>query len=125
MKKLKNIMTENNFAKKTLPEIQKKHPNRRLFRNNSGAYIIDGRFVTYGIGLLRRSKSGKSKTPKGGGDYIGFESVIITPEMIGKKIAVFCNVEFKTKNVDETQDQIDFRNLVLESGGISEVYKEE
>ena len=42
----------------------------------------------------------------------------------GKNYAIFTSIELKTKGVPETQDQKDWKKLVLESGGIAEVVKE-
>jgi hypothetical protein len=63
-----------------------------LFRNNSGAlYDQNGRLVRFGLGneSTRTNKLFKS------GDFVGWVPVEITPEMVGKTVAVFANIEAK------------------------------
>lgn len=42
-----------------------------------------------------------------------------------KKIAVFLNLEVKTKNVPESKEQKQFREMVIAAGGISIILREE
>lgn len=64
----------------------------RLFRNNAGACTDDrGNFIRYGLG---NDGSNASKLLKFG-DYIGWTPVTITPEMVGKTVAVFTELEIK------------------------------
>lgn len=59
-------------------------PQVRLFRNNNGRLRdATGGYVTYGLG-------------PGTSDLVGFEAVIITPQMVGHTIAQFVAVEVKT-----------------------------
>jgi len=79
----------------------------------------DGSFIKFGI----PEPKGKEKLEdKKGGDRIGFDEVIITPEMVGKKIAVFTNVEVKGDGDVLISGQIDWHNFVLDHGGISEIW---
>jgi len=147
-------MKESNLSKTFLPIWQKKNGiDSHLFRNNTGsAYqgeiikktadtitIKNPRFITFGIGILKKIK--KLFKPVGGGDYIGWTSrricEIVSEELclfghnencsecqLNNQIAIFTSIEFKTKNVSETQDQKDWKKLVEKSGGIAEVIKE-
>ena len=64
----------------------------RLFRNNSGGfYDADGRFVRFGLGNESKELNDKIKF----GDYVGITPILITPEMVGKTIGVFTNIEVK------------------------------
>lgn len=59
--------------------------NTRLFRNNVGAYKgKDGQWIQFGL-------------MKGSGDLIGWETIEITPDMVGTKIARFLSVEVKAE----------------------------
>jgi hypothetical protein len=79
----------------------------RLFRNNTGA-IKDqtGRLVRFGL-------------CKGSSDLIGFKPVTITPEMVGRQVAVFTAIEVKTPDGKPTPEQLHFLNRVKELGGIA------
>lgn len=79
-----------------------------LFRNNQGAYTDErGRFIRYGVGQ------------PGGSDLIGWHSITITPDMVGKKVAVFMAVEVKTQNGRVTDAQQNFVDVVNKAGGIA------
>jgi hypothetical protein len=58
-----------------------------------------------------------------GGDRIGFRQVVITPEMVGKTIAVFMSIEEKTNNDRLKPGQKKWHNFVIRMGGISEIWK--
>lgn len=84
----------------------------RLFRNNVGsARAADGRYLTYGL-------------CKGSGDLIGWKRITITPDMVGKTVAVFWSVEVKGKKGVESREQAIWRDVVDRAGGISEVRRE-
>lgn len=55
----------------------------------------------------------------GASDRIGWKSVLITPEMVGKKIAVFSAIECKTKRGRISADQDNFIKQVDDAGGIA------
>lgn len=84
----------------------------RLFRNNRGLfYTQDGRLVRAGL------------EAEGASDTIGFVPVVITPEMVGRTIAVFLAVETKKpgwmKPRTETErKQENFIRFVNGHGGI-------
>lgn len=81
-----------------------------MFRNNSGAYQSpDGRWIKYGV------------CNPGGSDLIGWRSITVTPDMIGKKIAVFTAVEVKTSRGKTTDAQANFIDQVRKAGGIAGV----
>lgn len=57
--------------------------------------------------------------PKGTPDMIGFDSIIITPEMVGKRVAVFVGSELKATKYDKlSKDQRNFKDLIIDKGGI-------
>ena len=59
-------------------------PGVRLFRNNCGALKdADGRLIRYGV------------ANPGGSDLIGWRSLTVTPDMVGRKLAVFLAIEVK------------------------------
>lgn len=85
----------------------------RLFRNNVGMLETkDGRFVHFGLCV-------------GSSDLIGFRSVTVTPEMVGKKLAVFTAVEAKSGRGRATEEQANFIQAVKIAGGLAGVARTE
>lgn len=109
-----------------LKKIQVKlSPKTILFRNNVG---------TGWIGTVKRSKTGSGiyiENPRpldaglcvGSSDLIGWKSVEITEDMIGKKIAVFVAIEGKTGNLKPTKQQLNFIAQLKKAGGIGGVVR--
>lgn len=82
------------------------------FRNNQGSYEDDrGRWVKYGVGN------------PGGSDLIGWRQTIITPDMVGQKVAIFAAVEVKTPNGRVTEAQQNFIDQVNKAGGIGGIVR--
>jgi hypothetical protein len=80
----------------------------RLWRNNTGALKdATGRLVRYGL-------------CPGSSDLIGFRTVTITPDMVGRKVAVFAAIEVKDGG-RATAEQQAFIAMVRERGGIAGV----
>ena len=80
----------------------------RLWRNNTGALKDQrGQLVRYGL-------------CPGSSDLIGFRTVVITPDMVGQRVAIFAAVEVKDRGRVTDQQQA-FLNLVQQAGGIAGV----
>ena len=75
-------MTEQLISRDVLREITSN--NRiRLFRNQMGEYELkDGRHIRSGL-------------CPGSSDFVGWTTITVTKEMVGKKLAVFTAMEFK------------------------------
>ena len=85
----------------------------RLLRNNVGVLQDkNGQHVRYGLCV-------------GSSDLIGWKRVIITPDMVGKTVAVFLAVEVKAGRTQTTEAQIAFTNAVNNCGGIAMVVHSE
>lgn len=85
-------------------------PGVRVFRNNVGALKDqEGRLVRYGV------------ANPGGSDLIGWRSVTVTPEMVGRKVAVFLAIEVKAERGRATDAQVNFINRVKADGGLAGV----
>lgn len=90
-----------------------------LLRNNSGAFKDqNGRLVRYGLGHTSDKLGYKSS------DLIGWTEVVITPDMVGKSIAVFTAIEVKKEGWTASgdlreQQQNNFINWVRVKGGIA------
>lgn len=79
----------------------------RVLRNNVGMLEDkQGTKVRYGLCV-------------GSSDLIGWYPVTITPEMVGKKIAIFTAVEVKTPTGRLTKEQVNFLDAIKSAGGIA------
>lgn len=84
-------------------------PGLRLFRNNVGGLKdAQGRFVQFGL-------------HPGSADLIGWRTVRITPDMVGKSLAVFASVEVKTPTGKVRPDQENWQQQVTDAGGLAVV----
>jgi len=117
-------MKENNILKLILLAISK-HTRATLFRNNTG---------TGWVGKTKRAQGGgiyiESPRPLAAGlclgssDLIGYTEKEITPDMVGKKIAIFTAVEIKKDQWAKTSaEQIRFIENVQKAGGIAGLAK--
>ena len=92
-----------------IPEtrIQLSNGDVRLWRNNVGR-LQDrtGKWVAYGLCV---SSS----------DLIGFKSILVTPDMVGCRLAVFVALEGKVGRDRLTQEQTAFIATVETMGGIA------
>ena len=85
-------------------------PDLRLFRNQVGQLPDPrtGRPVQFGLA-------------RGSADLIGWRSVVITPEMVGQRVAVFTSLEVKTPTGRLTPAQQAWLGTVHNAGGIAGV----
>lgn len=97
----------------------------RLFRNNVGrAWVGNDQKITRsgmyhveaGSVILGNARPFKAGVP-GMSDLIGWVPVEITPEMVGKTLAVYTAVETKTARGRATAEQKQFIDVVSQSGG--------
>lgn len=79
----------------------------RIFRNNTGALRDKlGRWVHYGLA-------------PGSPDLIGLKTVTITPEMVGRSVAIFVGIECKTAKGRVTEEQVSFLRMLEQRGALS------
>ena len=99
---------------------------QRLWRVNSGQGWR-GRILDKKNGVLKLINfSPFFGMPAGTPDNIGFDSIIITPEMVGRRVAVFVGTEIKaTKNDKLSKKQREWRdNIIVPMGGIHREVRE-
>lgn len=93
-------------------QLQASEHGTTLFRNQTGRYELkDGRWLVSGLCV-------------GGSDLIGWTSIQITPEMIGKRLAVFTAIEVKSplasgKKKEPSAEQSRFLQAVQSAGGVA------
>ncbi len=84
-------------------------PDVRLFRNTVGVAVFpDGSRVAYGLS-------------PGSSDIIGWQSVEVTQDMVGQKLAVFVAIEAKAEKGRVSPHQQQFIETVKQFGGIAGV----
>ena len=95
----------------------------QVFRNNVGigaAYNFQTRSLRRPLQIIRYGLC------NGSSDLIGWKSVEITPDMVGKKLAVFTAIEVKRPTNFKTSDeQKEFIQNVQAAGGIGFIAKSE
>lgn len=87
-------------------------------RQSDGSVVIPGgRPIALGFGLIN------GEPAVGVGDLIGWRTVVITPEMVGCKVAVFTSLEAKRGDGKGrvSDDQRRWRDTVIAAGGIAGV----
>lgn len=96
----------------------------RLWRNNVGNFwqgtVISQTANTVTLGHPRRVQCG---LVPGASDLIGLRSVVITPAMLGKRLAIFSAIEVKSIHGRASEDQINFVETILSLGGRAGVAK--
>ncbi len=70
--------------------------------------IANARRIRYGLSV-------------GSPDAVGWRTVIITPEMVGKPVAVFLGIEVKTPTGTSSLEQLAFARVLRAAGGLSGV----
>jgi hypothetical protein len=85
-------------------------PDLRLYRNNCGSLPDPrtGRLVTFGLA-------------RGSADLIGWRTLVITPDMVGQRVAVFTSLEIKTPTGRLAPAQRHWLHAVEGAGGIAGV----
>ena len=91
--------------------------NMRMFRTNSGMGWA-GKSVRKGDMIIIKNPFPLHCMPEGWPDITGWETVTITPDMVGQKIAVFSVVEVKTGRLKLSDEQNKFKDLIQRMGGI-------
>lgn len=80
----------------------------RRYKQNGKEYAVieSPRHIDFGLAV-------------GSGDRIGLISQIVTPDMVGGKVARFTSFEMKTATGKARQQQINWHNFVYDAGGYS------
>lgn len=88
-------------------------PGFRVWRNNSGKLPDPrtGRWVQFGV------------ASPGGSDLLGYRTIEITPDMVGRKVAVFTAIEIKTSTGRATPEQRRFIDHIRAAGGIAAIVR--
>lgn len=94
----------------------------RVFRQNTGlawaGEVVEKSPTRL---VLRNPRPLHAGLCKGSSDAIGWTPVVITPEMVGRTVAVFTAAETKSGRGKATDEQLNFVAQVKKAGGIAGV----
>lgn len=94
----------------------------RLWRNTVGqAWVGNVTHCANGDVLIRNPKRLAFGLAPGSSDLVGLRSVLITQEMVERRVAVFCAVEVKSERGTVTAEQQAFVDMVNGLGGCAGV----
>jgi hypothetical protein len=121
-------MKEQNVLKKIMIAVSGR---TKIFRNNTGTgwvgksiHIRNTTTMTLNAGdvVIRNARPLKAGLVKGGSDLIGWTEQVVTPQMVGQKVAIFTAIEVKKSNKHKASDeQIRFLNAIKRGGGFAGV----
>lgn len=91
----------------------------RLWRNNVGQAWVGSRVERLADGsvLIYNARPFHAGLCEGSADLIGLAPVIITPEHVGQRLAVFVSVEGKSKRGRPSKPQLSWRDAINALGG--------
>jgi hypothetical protein len=89
-----------------------------IFRNNVGMGWT-GKSIRQKDGsiLILNPRPLHAGLTTGSSDLIGWKTITITPDMVGKRFAQFVAVEVKTSNGKPSKEQLHFIEVVQKAGG--------
>jgi hypothetical protein len=112
-------MKESNISNLIMLAVSK-ITHSKVFRNNTGmGWTGQSKQLPNGNRIIAEPRPLHAGLCKGSSDLIGWTPIEITPEMIGKKIAVFTAIEVKKPNGRVSSEQINFINQIKNDGGIA------
>lgn len=95
-------------------------PRTRLFRNNVGSAWQGIPWRTQsGELLIRKPRVISFGLCEGSADLIGWREITITPDMVGRTVAIFASIETKTAKGVVKPEQEKWADAVAKAGGIS------
>jgi hypothetical protein len=95
----------------------------RLFKINAGVGWV-GRVISKTADRITiKNPRPLHAAPKGWPDLAGWRSITITPDMVGKRVAVFTGIEVKATG-SLTAEQHRFGEVIAEAGGVFEVVRD-
>lgn len=110
-------MTTNDLTKSI--EVAAPRLRARLFRNNTAvAWVGDARHEGTTV-ILRNARALHAGLCTGSSDLIGWTTLEITPDMVGRRVAVFTAVEVKNGSDRASKAQKAFIEAVKTQGGIA------
>ena len=110
-------MNENNIQKRIMLTVSKL--GTKIFRNNVGTAWNGKSYATKdGKRVIENARCIRFGLCVGSSDLIGYTEKTITPEMVGKKVAIFTAIEVKKKGGKQSPDQKNFIKRLNDAGGL-------
>lgn len=120
-------MSEQNVMKRVMLALSR--AGAVVFRQNVGQGVVGGVewirarktvVVNPGDAVVRGARVFHAGLCTGSSDLIGWNSLIVTPEMVGRRVAVFTAIETKAeKGGHKREEQVKFVEAVRSAGGIA------
>lgn len=118
-------MSETTITRQIMLAIGKHRPKTRIFRNNTGMGW-QGESVTKGdVLIIKNPRPLQAGLCEGSSDLIGWTTTEITPDMVGKRVAIFTAIEVKTATGRPSTAQQNFIEQVRKAGGIAGIARTE
>ena len=120
-------MKEQNILKRIMLSVTQ-YTNSRIFRNNTGTgWVGESKriakktqvFLNPGDVVIRNARPLRAGLCVGSSDLIGWSVKKITPEMVGKNVAIFTAIEVKTDSGRIQKEQLNFIKKIQKDGGIA------
>ena len=91
------------------------------FRNNVAQAWVGQQVIKLQNGdvLIKNARPLHAGLCVGSSDLIGWTPVTVTPDMVGKTVAIFTACEVKAPNGRATEAQLNFISQVLKAGGFA------
>lgn len=98
----------------------------KTFRNNCGQAWM-GKVIrkTADTVTIQNPRPVQFGLHPGSADLIGWQTIQITPEHVGQKLAVFTSIEVKTDTGKVKPDQANWQRVVIDAGGRAFVVRSE
>ncbi len=95
-------------------------PDIRIFRNTCGVGWI-GQFAEQSgpLTVLRNARRTTFGLHPGSADLIGWQSVVVTPDMVGDTVGLFLSVEIKKPGGRIDPKQLQWMQVVQRFGGVA------
>jgi len=113
-------MNETNVSRDIMLAIGAKCRDVRIFRNNVALAWV-GKTISNKDGVLKLANARPLHAGlcPGSSDLIGWKKTTITPDMVGKEVAIFLAIEVKKSSKSTASEgQLNFLEQVKKNGGI-------
>lgn len=94
-------------------------PHVRVFRNLVGQAVMGRTVWNGGAAVIKPAFRVTTGLIPGSGDLIGWRTITVTPDMVGKPIAQFLSLEVKTATGKPRPEQLNWMERVNAAGGLA------